>query len=230
MADVKRRIHASLFEIRLFSDDLVAIARAQLDMLRHNATYIRLSLVPLVWMIVPLVLLIAQLQFHYAYGGLEVGRATIVTVRLTEGAPLGGDGGAAGADPVRLDASNGLRVETPAVWIPSLREASWRVSASEPGDHTLTVTVGGRSATKTVRASDRVGRRSPVRLEAGFVNQLIYPAEAPIDEGVAIESIAVVYPDAGVWFFGWTTHWMVVFFVLSIVFAFALRKPFKVVI
>ena len=68
--DVKRQIHAALFEIRLFNDDLRAIFRAQGDMLRHNATYLRLSLVPMLWMIVPLALVMAQLQFHYGYQGL----------------------------------------------------------------------------------------------------------------------------------------------------------------
>ena len=38
MAAVKRQIHADLFEIRLFNDDLRAILRAELDILRHNAT------------------------------------------------------------------------------------------------------------------------------------------------------------------------------------------------
>ena len=56
IAAVKRKIQAGIFEIRLFNDDLRAMFRAQVDILRHNLTYIRLSLAPMVWMIVPLVL------------------------------------------------------------------------------------------------------------------------------------------------------------------------------
>ena len=52
LAAIKRQIHADLFEIRLFNDDLRAMLRAELDILRHNATYLRLSLVPMVWMLV----------------------------------------------------------------------------------------------------------------------------------------------------------------------------------
>ena len=37
---VKRQIHACLFEIRMFSDDLPAILRAQREILRHNLRYI----------------------------------------------------------------------------------------------------------------------------------------------------------------------------------------------
>jgi len=53
---VKRQIHACLFEIRLFKDDVPAILRAQTEILRHNAKYLALSLVPMLWMIVPLTL------------------------------------------------------------------------------------------------------------------------------------------------------------------------------
>jgi hypothetical protein len=61
---VKRQIHASLFEIRLWNDDFGAILRAQLDILRHNLGYLRLSMVPLLFLLPPLALVIAQLQFH----------------------------------------------------------------------------------------------------------------------------------------------------------------------
>src|SRR5512136_557410 len=82
LAAVKRRVHAGLFEIRLFSDDLRAIFRAQGEILRANATYLRLSLVPMVWIIVPLVLVMAQLQFQYGYRGLTPGQPALVTADL----------------------------------------------------------------------------------------------------------------------------------------------------
>ena len=63
---VKRQIHAGLFEIRLFNDDIRAIFRAQFEVLRHNLNYLRLSLVPMLWMVVPLFLVVAQLQFQSA--------------------------------------------------------------------------------------------------------------------------------------------------------------------
>src|SRR5688500_5888155 len=123
IAAVKRRIHAGIFEIRLFNDDLRAICRAQFDILRHNLTYLRLSLAPMVWMLVPLVLLLAQLQFYYGYDGFGPGQSAVVKVRLKEAAsPATGT-----APAIALDVPAGLRVETPLVWIPSEREAAWRV-------------------------------------------------------------------------------------------------------
>jgi uncharacterized membrane protein (DUF106 family) len=225
IAAVKRKIQAGIFEIRLFNDDLRAMFHAQIDILRHNLTYIRLSLAPMVWMIVPLVLVIAQLQFYYGYDGLSPGQSAVVKVVLKEGAAP-----AVPALALELEAPAGVRVETPMVWIPSLREAAWRVAADQAGDYQLSVSLGGRAVTKQFRVSDRVGWRTPERLERGLVNQLLYPAEAPIDSDVPIEAIYVSYPERAVNLFGWETHWMIAFFLLSIVFAFALKKRFGVVI
>src|SRR5882672_9774021 len=74
LAAIKRQIHADLFEIRLFNDDLRAMLRAELDILRHNATYLRLSLVPMIWILVPAALAAAQLQSYYGYAGIDVER------------------------------------------------------------------------------------------------------------------------------------------------------------
>jgi hypothetical protein len=74
IAETKRRIHAALFEIRLFNDEPRAVLRALGDALRANAVYFGLSLVPLLWMGLPLALLIAHLQSIYGYTGLETGK------------------------------------------------------------------------------------------------------------------------------------------------------------
>ncbi len=66
IAAVKRRIHASLFEIRLFNDDLGAIMRAQMEILRHNLTYLRLSAVPMLWTLPPLILVSHSCSFTTA--------------------------------------------------------------------------------------------------------------------------------------------------------------------
>ena len=226
IAKVKRQIHAGIFEIRLFNDDLRAMFAAQLDILRHNFTYVRLSLAPMLWMFVPLLLLIAQLQFYYGYDGFAPGQSAVVKVRLKQGASP--PSGAAPA--LALEAPSGLRVQTPLVWIPSEREAAWRIGTEKPGDYDLIVHLDGRSATKLVRVSEQVGWRTPERLEAGFLNEVLYPAEAPIEANVPIEAIELAYPEREISLFGYPVHWMIAFFALSLVFAFALKSRFGVVI
>ncbi len=227
IAAVKRRIHANLFEIRLFNDDLRAIMRAQAEILRHNLTYLRLSAVPMLWTIPPLVLVIAQLQFHYGYRGLGAGSPVLLKVELQDG---GNDASwdEAPRPDLTLAAPSGIRVETPGLWIPSLREMDWRISSSEPGYFTVDVTLDGQSYSKTVRVSSDVVLRSPSRLEKGFLNQLLYPAEVPLPPDSPIKSITVTYPEESVNVFGFSLHWMIIYFVLAMAFAFALRNTFTV--
>jgi hypothetical protein len=78
-----------------------------------------------------------------------------------------------------------------------------------------------------VSVTDRVVRRSPFKIR-GFLNQLLYPAEPALPSAGAIDAITVTYPETNINVFGFEIHWMIVFFVLSIVFAFALRGPFGV--
>jgi len=225
LESVKRRIHACLFEIRLFNDDLRAILRAQNEILRHNLTYLRLSLAPMVFILPPLALVIAQLQFHYGYEGLRPGTATLLEVDLD---PAGGGDGRPDA---ALDVPAGLVAETEAVWVPSQSQLAWRLRAEREGDFELGVRIGDSPpVTKTVRVTPRTLRLSPVRRDGGFVSQLLYPAEPPLPPGTPIRAIHLGYPEREVDVLGVPMHWMIPFFVLSIAFAFALRGAFKVTI
>jgi len=136
LAVAKRRMHAGVFEIRLFSDDPRAILSAQWDILRHSLRYMRLTLVPMLWMIIPLLLVIVQLQYRYGYGGLEMGREAIVQVKLSA------DGSIDEPPPLQLEAPSGIAVETPLLWIPSLSEGDWRIRASRPGTYRLKIWLG----------------------------------------------------------------------------------------
>jgi uncharacterized membrane protein (DUF106 family) len=226
LADVKRRIHAGLFEIRLFNDDLRAILRAQNEILRTNLSYLRHSLVPMIWILPPLVLIIAQLQFHYGYEGLRPGATTLLTVDLEP------DSVPAGVRPqASLDLPPGLRADAGEVWIPAEFQLAWRLVAESEGDFEIGVAVDGADpVTKTVRVTERTVRLSPLRVDRNFLSQLIYPAEPPLPSGGPVRSISLDYPDREVSVLGFGMHWMIPFFVLSIAFAFALRGRMKVTI
>lgn len=218
LAAEKRQIQAAIYEIRLFNDDVRAILRAQGELLRRNVTYLRLTLVPMLWVIVPLALVIAQLQFHYSYGGLRPGQSVLVKAQLRE----------RGHQVAVLEAVEDVDVQTAAVWIPATSEIIWRIVPKAAGEQELRIRVGPESFTKTVRVSDGVARTSPVRLEHGLLNQLIYPSEPPLPDGGPLTAITVGYPERRIGVFGWELHWMIVYFLLSMVFAFILRKTLNV--
>ncbi len=243
LAAVKRRIHAGLFEIRLFSDDLRAILRALGGILVQNLRYLGLSMVPMLWILPPLVLIATQLQYQYGYRGLESGARTLVTVALAEdGAGKGGEGGAAVAErpALALDTPAGLAVDAAPVWIPSRREMVWRLAAERPGSYELTLRKDGKPFVKRVEVAEdppRAVRASPVRPGRGFLDQLLWPGERPLPAESGLLAIELDYPEATIGVFGWQLGswlgipaWMLIFLVLSVVFAFALKSRFKVTI
>lgn len=227
ISTVKRHVHACFFEMRLFNDDMRAVLRAQCDLLRHNLTYLRLSLVPIGWMILPLALVVAQLHPHYAYGGLSPHEKALVKIVYKDGwvgSAAGGPGGEPGKPVIELTAPPGLRVETSPVWVPDQRELTWRIVAERPGDYQIKVRAGEGAYTKRVRVSESVVRRSPVRAGPGLLMQLLNPAEAPIPKGSPLESIRVSYPESHIEVLGFRLHWMVVFFLGSTLSALLLRN------
>ena len=228
LLDVKRRIHAGVYEIRLFRDDARAIWRAQREILGHSFRYLGLSLPPLLWMIVPLFLVIAQLQFRFGYEPLEVGELAIVTAELDDG----GEDGAGAREPrgLELRTTAGVTVDAPTVWIPSLREANWRIAVQEPGRHSVSVIVGNDAFEKIVDAEPGVRRRSPIRPSSGLVDQLVYPAERPLASHAAVRQIRVEYPDLRISLFGWRMHWLIAFLAFTLVFTLLLRTPLRVTI
>lgn len=221
---VKNRIMAGIMEIRLFRDDLRLILRAQWDIFRHSLTYMRLSLVPMLWVIVPVILLMIQLQFHYGYEPLEVGESAIVEASLTEDFDPGMAAG------MTLTGSTGIEVATPLLLIPSESEADWRIQATGRGAHEIRLQLEDRVITKSITVGSGRGQISPRRPSHAWLDQLLYPVEDPVPGGGPLTSIEVDYPSATVSLLGWDTHWMIAFFILTIVFAFALQKPLRVTI
>jgi uncharacterized membrane protein (DUF106 family) len=238
IAAVKRQIHAGLFEIRLFNDDFRAIFRAQGEILRHNLSYLRLSLVPLIVVLPPLVLVVAQLQFRYGYHPLAPGQTTLFEVTLVEGWQRQGRvprSETTGKPLVQLEVPAGLTMETPSVWVPSERTLTWRLGVEEPGRHTVSVVVGEERFEKALDGRPGVLRRSPVRPGGSALDQLVYPAEAPLPREGPLARIEVGLPSGEVPVLGFTLRelagvpaWMIAYFVLAVVFAFALRRPFGV--
>jgi hypothetical protein len=227
---VKRKIYAGIFEIRLFNDDMRAILAAQRDILRYNLSYLRLSLRPLMFMIVPFVLIIAQLQLNYGYEGLVVGDPVIVKVTMAS-ADSDDDGGSTAATrpapDVELEVPAGLRLDTPRLWIPSLNEAAWRLVPEESGNYELGIRVGSATYTKSVVVSSQTVKRSPIRTDS-LLDQILYPGEPGFPAGAGVASIEVMYPEGTVNFFGWHTHWLIPFFIITVALAFALKKPLGV--
>jgi hypothetical protein len=211
----KRGIQAALFEIRLFNDDLGAVMRALGRVLWQNLRYLGHSIVPLAWVALPLTLVIAQLQAFYGYDGLALGAPALLTMRTR--------GPAVAAGAASLQASDAIRVDTPAVVLSGPGEVLWRIVATTPGEHLVTIRTGSSELAKTVHVSTGAARRSPVRV-SGLIDQLLYPSEPPLPADSVATEIALPYSEPGLEVLGWRVHWLVVYVVVSMITAFALAR------
>jgi hypothetical protein len=219
---VKRKIHACIFEIRLFNDNLAAILRAQGRILRQNFIYAGLSMVPMLWMIIPFVLVVAQLQARWGWDGLPTDSPTLVKVQLADDWQQHPSLGGGGRPPLELSVPDGMQVET-GVWIPSQNEFDWRVAAGREGRYEIRVGAGEESWTKEIYVAGEGGARSPKRQRFNVLHQLLYPAEKALPGESPIQSIQVRYPDRSLSFFGLHMHWLIAYLILSILFGFALK-------
>ena len=223
LAAVKRSIHAGFFEIRLFADDIPTLLRAQVGMLHASLVYLRLSLVPALWVILPIALVVSHLEFHFGYNGLTRGHAALLTATLPGGAPVS-------KPVVSLDAPPAVRVDTPAVWLPGAGEVVWRITPIAEGEHVLHVHIGDQVLDKTVLVSGAVRRRSPARFAGGVLDQMMYPSEDPLPRQAGVTSISIDYASRDIRVLRWNMNWLVLYVALTIVFMMALRRRFGVVL
>jgi hypothetical protein len=213
---VRDRIRGNLLGIRLFGDDIGLLFLLQGRVMRQTLTYLRHALIPILVMIIPVLFILIQMNLRFSLRPLKPGESTVVNVTLRDPSVL--------AKGLSLEAPEGVRVETDAVRVPSLMEASWRVRVEAPGRHTLLVRTGREEAVeKEIVVGERWGKVSPLRTGKSIVDKLLWPGEDPIPSSHSIQSVEVIYPSLSIRAFGWNLNWIFLFFVLSIVFGYAFK-------
>jgi len=217
----KDKIKAYLLELRLFADDFSVSLRAQAKLLFWNLKYLLHALRPLAVIIIPLFFLLSHLHLWFAWEPLTPGETTIVKIKLKENVnPL--------AVQAKLEPTAGYEVETPPLRIESEREICWRIRALRPGKYEIKISFDGQWLSKELI----IGRHSLVRLSSirpssGFFQQLLAPGEKPLPTSF-LEKIEVKYPPRRFALFGLKMHWLVAYFILSIMAGLILKKPLKV--
>jgi uncharacterized membrane protein (DUF106 family) len=219
---VKNKIKAHLLELRLFKDSLSQSLRSQGNILRCNLRYISYSAKPMLVMIIPLILILVQLNFWFGYESLTPNESAILKIKLEEGRnPMDTQ--------IELQPSPGLELETPPLRIEESHEINWRFSARQEGMQQFLVTIDGETISKNVSVAQKpLSKISPLKTNKKFLDQVLYPTESPIKNQIPIQAIEIQYPGKSMDLFGWKIHWIIAYFILSIVFGFAFKGVFKV--
>ena len=217
---LREQIRGNLIGVRLFQRDVGVILRLQRRIFGDTLRYMRLALVPMVVLLVPVLLIMTQLNLRFAVSPLAPGEAAVVKAFVRDADILGA--------PARLEAGSGVSVETPAVRMPSAGEVAWRIRATAPGEHSLVVHVGSTSVETQLIAGESWGAVPDRRTGRGVIDTLLYPGQPPIAGDHAIEAVEIGYTALDMRALGWPVHWLVAFFVLSIAFGYALKGPLGV--
>jgi hypothetical protein len=217
IAVAKRKLRAHLYAFRLFADEPALIFRAQKQLLLWNARYLALMLRPTAVILVPVLILLLQLEAVYGRRPLAAGESAIVTAQL--------DGGSDLRTLAPVLEGRAVSVETPPARIPGEHLVCWRVRATGASG-SVVLHVGDAAACKAVQAGSGL-RYVSARRVASWLDWIRYPAESRLPRG-AIRWIGVSYPDAEINVFGFGVPWLVWFFVISLLAMLIFRKRFGV--
>lgn len=215
------QIKRYFLEVRLYKDDFRTTFKALKKILKFNLTYMKLSLVPAIVLIVPIVIIMIQLNLRFGYKPIKVDEIFIVTLKFSDKVSL------KNVD-VSIEAPEGIIVETPALRLLDEREVSWRVKVSQTGSYELVILISGKRFTKEIYVGNGVRKLSPFRLRRNLHVALLYPGEPYLPEDSMIKSIRVDYPKRTFNLWEWDTNWIVIFFGLSLVSALVFKRLFKV--
>jgi hypothetical protein len=222
-ARVKRAkdgMYAALLEMRLFNDDLIAIARATGDAIIGNGRYLTASLTPILWLLIPFGLATPHLEAYYGSKGLPVGEPALVTAHVRDGVSM--------PAALTLSAPSGIHVETPAVSFPDSRDVLWRIVGEQPGRYDVTIGGDAEPVSKSIAVGDAVTRRSDRRPAASWLEELASPSESPLPASTAIDRVTVTYPSRDILVVGWRAPWLLVYLGLTIVFGLIIGRLFHI--
>jgi uncharacterized membrane protein (DUF106 family) len=206
--NVKDQIKAHLLAVRLYEDQLPVVMASYGRILSGTGRYLKLAFKPLLYVILPLVLLIAQLDRYLGFVPLNTGQSFLLKVHTRNPGSL---------DDVALQLPPGLATTAPAVHVPSNNEIAWRLMAEMDGNYDVSVAAAGQVFSKQAIVSPAVARVSPVRLRGRFWERMLVSSEPALPENGPIQSIEVIYPARTIRFAWLDWNWIWLFFVLSMV-------------
>jgi uncharacterized membrane protein (DUF106 family) len=220
MKRVKRKIYASLLELRVFADEPAVSWRAQQSLFIANLRYMGLALKPALVMSIPIALLLLRMEAFYGRAPLPVGREAVVTLGMR--APLD-----AQAPVPALIAPIGVSVESQPVRLPDERQVSWRIRPTREASGQLQFMVDGKPVYKTLETG-KTQRFVPGRSVTSGLTSLWNPDEPGL-KSEHVEWIEIRYPSASIGLFGLQLNWLVWFLLISMLTALILKKRFGVV-
>jgi len=213
----KDQLKAHLLAVRLYRDQIPVVMGSYGKILRGTGRYLKLAFMPLLYVIIPITLLMVQIDRYLGQTPLPANAPFLFTVHMT------GKGDNVLND-VSLQLPPEIAMTASPVHILAQSEIVWRLAGSKDGKYEVKVVTGGQTVEKTVCIGSDVPRISTIRLRGQFWNRLFSSAEPALPESSPIESISINYPDRDIQVAGYGMNWIWLFFIVSMVAGFIFKE------
>ena len=211
----KDQLKAHLLAVRLYRDQIPVVMGSYGKILRGTGRYLKLAFKPLLYVIIPITLLMVQIDRYLGATPIPPNVPFLLTVYTTGGEAL---------NDVTVDLPAGITMTAPPVHVPSTNEIVWRLVGSKEGKYEVKTAAAGQSVAKAVCVGGDLPRISTVRLRGHFWERMFSSAEPALPENSPIESISINYPDRNIEVAGYGMNWIWLFFILSMIAGFIFKE------
>ncbi len=220
IGNIRDDIKANILALKLFKDSISVTLHAEARVFKGAFLLLVHAIPPMLVMILPVSLLLAQMSLWYQSRPLLPGETAVMTVKLNgnleENWPT-----------VNIEPTSAVDVTVGPVRILSRREICWEIKALENGKHHIILDVNRHQIEKELAIGDGFMRVSPTRPASNWADILMHPAEEPFAPDYIVQSVTIDYPERLSKTSG-ADWWLIYFFIASMVFALVLRPFVKV--
>ena len=224
IAKVRDDIKANMLALKLYKDSIGVTLRSQGKVFKGAFALLFHSIRPMAVMILPVILLLAQMSLWYHNRPLKVGEKSLLTVTLDENFDLN-------ENKVTV-VGDGFEVETGPVRLLSKNQVYWEIRATKEGYHNIDITAGDGQFNKSLSIGEGFMKVSPIRPGGDWEHIIYNPLEKPFGADSVVKSIIIDYPERMSKITGSKWYelyfWMIYFFVVSMIFALICKPFFKV--
>jgi len=211
----KDQLKAHLLAVRLYRDQIPVVMGSYGKILRGTGRYLKLAFKPLLYVIIPITLLMVQIDRYLGQTPLPPNMPFLLSVHMTRSDAL---------NDVTLDLPSEITMTAPPVHIPAENTIVWRLAGLKEGKYEVKVAAARQSAVKVVCVGSDLPRISTIRLRGQFWQRIFSSAEPALPENSPIESISINYPDRNIEIAGYGMNWIWLFFILSMVAGFIFKE------
>lgn len=176
----------------------------------------------MLFLMIPVGIILLHLAGRYEKRPFQIGETTVLTLRLAENTSW------EQLKKVEIDVPDGLKLETPPVRIVQLSEISWRIRVEEQGEYWVAFKLADHVVKKKIVVNEILLPLDSKVTRSSFSTLLSNTDESSLPESGPFLAIEMRYPKREFDMFGFELHWLLSFFLLSLVSGFAFKRFLRV--